>query len=97
MRTHHSSEASVLVWDVPTRLFHWMLVLLVALAWVTGGTEIFHQSLHLAQLAEVTEIDADFEGDSHAPQLGPEWRETARTRHVSAAGLHYSFVTYKKS
>ena len=39
MRTHHSSEASVLVWDVPTRLFHWMLVLLVALAWVTGEAE----------------------------------------------------------
>jgi cytochrome b len=29
----------VLVWDVPTRLFHWTLVLLVALAWVTGETE----------------------------------------------------------
>jgi cytochrome b len=39
MRSHHSSEASVLVWDVPTRLFHWMLVLLVALAWVTGEAE----------------------------------------------------------
>jgi cytochrome b len=28
--------AGVTVWDLPTRLFHWTLVLLVALAWVTG-------------------------------------------------------------
>ena len=39
MRSHHPSNASVLVWDLPTRLFHWMLVLLVALAWVTGEAE----------------------------------------------------------
>jgi cytochrome b len=39
MRSHHPSNASVLVWDVPTRLFHWTLVLLVALAWVTGDGE----------------------------------------------------------
>jgi dihydrofolate reductase len=66
------------------------------LAWITGGTEIFNQSLHLAQRAEVTEIDADFEGDTFAPELGDEWHETARERHVSATGLHYSFVTYRK-
>ncbi|MGF1640349.1 MAG: cytochrome b/b6 domain-containing protein [Rhodospirillales bacterium] len=28
--------ATVLVWDLPTRLFHWTLVLLVAIAWATG-------------------------------------------------------------
>jgi cytochrome b len=39
MRSHHPSKASVLIWDVPTRLFHWTLVLLVALAWVTGEAE----------------------------------------------------------
>ena len=39
MRSHHPSNPSVLIWDAPTRLFHWMLVLLVALAWVTGEAE----------------------------------------------------------
>jgi cytochrome b len=39
MRSHHVSNPSVLVWDVPARLFHWTLVLLVALAWVTGEAE----------------------------------------------------------
>jgi cytochrome b len=39
MRSRHAANATVLVWDVPTRLFHWTLVLLVALAWVTGEGE----------------------------------------------------------
>jgi dihydrofolate reductase len=67
------------------------------LAWVTGGTEIFNQSLAIAHVAEVTEIDADFEGDTPAPVLGPEWQETARERHVSAGGLPFDFVTYRNA
>ena len=66
----------------------------VPIAWVTGGTEIFNQSLAIAHIAEVTEIDADFDGDTFAPNLGPAWRETAREKHVSKTGLPFSFVTY---
>lgn len=62
-------------------------------AWVIGGAEIYRQALPLADEAVITEIDADFEGDAYAPVLGPEWRETERTRHVSANGLAFSFVT----
>ena len=65
-------------------------------AWVTGGAEIFKLALPLADEAVVTEIDADFEGDIHAPELGPQWQEAARERHVSKTGLGYSFVTYTK-
>ncbi|MCM2252658.1 MAG: dihydrofolate reductase [Ramlibacter sp.] len=67
-----------------------------ARAWVIGGADVYAQALPLAHTAEVTEIDADFDGDAHAPRFGPEWRETARQRHRSANGLHYSFVTYHK-
>jgi dihydrofolate reductase len=62
--------------------------------WVTGGAEVFRLALPRAHVAVVTEIDADFEGDTHAPELGPRWREVARERHVSANGLAFSFVTY---
>lgn len=31
----------ILVWDVPTRLFHWLLVLCIAGAWITGEREAF--------------------------------------------------------
>ena len=65
-------------------------------AWVTGGAEIFRLAIPRADLAVVTEIDADFEGDVHAPALGAGWRETARERHRSATGIPFSFVTYER-
>jgi cytochrome b len=41
------SRKIFLVWDLPTRLFHWALAALVALAWATGETEgrlfVIHQ------------------------------------------------------
>ena len=66
-------------------------------AWVIGGAEIYAQALPLASSAVITEIDAPFEGDAYAPQFGPEWTETARERHISATGLSFSFVTYRRN
>ena len=34
-----SSERRVAVWDLPTRVFHWALVALVVVAWLTGEGE----------------------------------------------------------
>ena len=65
-------------------------------AWVIGGAEIYRPALPRADVVEVTVIDADFDGDAHAPELGPEWREAAHASHVSAGGLPYSFITYRK-
>lgn len=65
-----------------------------ATAWIVGGAQIYAQALPLAARVEVTEIERDYEGDAHAPQLGPEWVETARSRHVSAGGLPYAFATF---
>jgi dihydrofolate reductase len=68
-----------------------------SLAWVTGGSDLFRQALPLADTVVVTLIDADFEGDTHAPELGSEWREAAREPHVSAGGLPFSFITFRKT
>lgn len=81
---HSLEDAIALCGDVPD-------------AWIIGGADIYAQALPLASTAVVTEIEADFEGDAFAPQFGPEWKETARERHVSATGLKFSFVTYRKS
>jgi cytochrome b len=35
----HSAMRKVKVWDVPTRIFHWSIVALVAIAWATGEEE----------------------------------------------------------
>ena len=64
--------------------------------WIMGGAQIYEQAVPLADCIEVTEIAQDFEGDAYAPQLGPEWRETAREDHVSVNGMKFSFVTYEK-
>ncbi|MBN8748801.1 Dihydrofolate reductase [Xylophilus ampelinus] len=65
--------------------------------WVIGGAQIYAAAEPLAQRAVVTEIDRDFEGDAHAPTLGPAWRETARESHTSAKdGLPFAFVVYER-
>ena len=63
--------------------------------WVIGGAEVYAQAMPLASRAVVTEIDADFEGDAFAPELGADWKEIARTAHVAASGLTFSFATYQ--
>lgn len=65
-----------------------------AQVWVIGGGEIYTQALPLAHRVEVTEIEREFDGDVHAPALGPEWCESHRERHHSSTGLDYSFATY---
>ncbi len=66
-------------------------------AWVLGGAEIYAQAALIANAAVVTEIEADFEGDSMAPVFGPEWVEVSREKHVSAKGLAFSFVNYRNT
>lgn len=65
-------------------------------AWVIGGAEVYVQALALAASAVVTEIEADYAGDAFAPLFGPQWQETAREHQVSATGLAFSFVSYRK-
>ena len=64
--------------------------------WLIGGAQLYAQALPLAAQLVVTEIDADFEGDAFAPLLGPEWKETQRSQHISAQGLAYSLVDLQK-
>lgn len=64
-------------------------------AWIIGGAEIYRQAEPLASTAVVTEIDADFDGDAFAPELGDSWQEIRRESHVGANGLPFSFVTYQ--
>ena len=65
--------------------------------WVMGGAQIYAQALPLAQRIEVTEIAQNVDGDAYAPTLGPEWAESARSRHVGSNGLPFSFVTYVRA
>ncbi|MFN3376882.1 MAG: dihydrofolate reductase [Burkholderiaceae bacterium] len=64
--------------------------------WVIGGAQIYAEALPKADVLEVTEIAANFDGDAFAPTLGPEWREAARSDHTSTTGLRFSFVRYER-
>ncbi len=64
--------------------------------WLIGGAQLYAQGLPLAAEVVVTEIDAVFEGDAHAPLLNQEWQEVSRSSHTSAQGLDYSLVTLRR-
>lgn len=67
-----------------------------AQAWVIGGAQLYAQALPLADVVVVTEIDADYEGDAHAPVLDGGWVSRARAAHTAANGLAYAFVTFTR-
>ncbi|MEB4615883.1 dihydrofolate reductase, partial [Leucobacter sp. M11] len=69
--------------------------------WVMGGGELYRQALPLADRIEVTRIAAAVDGDTRAPELGPEWAEVPGAHgdaaHVDeASGLAYRFCRYER-
>ncbi|NTV95970.1 MAG: dihydrofolate reductase [Thiobacillus sp.] len=66
-------------------------------AFFVGGSSLYGQALPLADRLYITEIQADYPGDAHFPEFDmAHWRETARVRQVSQAGLAYEFVVYDR-
>ncbi len=65
---------------------------------VIGGETIYRQMLHLCDTIFVTKIDAEFEADSHFPNLDQDpnyelvWTSKARNE----GGIGYKFTEYKK-
>jgi dihydrofolate reductase len=67
-------------------------------AFVIGGAELYAAALALADRLQLTEIDADYVGDTHFPAIdSQEWRETARETHRDETGLGYAFVSYERT
>jgi dihydrofolate reductase len=67
-------------------------------AYIIGGAELYDHALPLAQRLELTEIDAEFSGDAHFPDIDhAQWHEVARQAGLSTAGPGYAFVTYERT
>lgn len=68
--------------------------------WVLGGGQIFGQVLGETNVAVVTVINSDVDGDTVAPALGPEWSFRGATPlegwHTSANGTEYRFTLWAK-
>jgi dihydrofolate reductase len=66
---------------------------------VIGGAQLYREALPRAQRLLVTEIDADFDGDTAFPPLAPaQWSETAREHLPASAEREFAldFVTYAR-
>ncbi|GIF05923.1 dihydrofolate reductase [Actinoplanes siamensis] len=58
--------------------------------WVMGGASIYADFLPLADHIVRTTIDLAVEGDTYAPELGPEWKVAASTGWTTAPnGVRY--------
>ncbi|BEV73658.1 MULTISPECIES: dihydrofolate reductase [unclassified Paludibacterium] len=63
-----------------------------------GGAELYAQALPWADCLQLTEIELEISGDACFPEfLSQGWREVRREPQVSADGLHFAFVEYRKS
>ena len=64
---------------------------------VVGGAAIYDVFLPHASRVELTEVHAEYEGDTFMPPLGSEWEEVAREDHPASDGRPaYSFVTLER-
>ncbi len=64
---------------------------------VIGGGELYDEALPLADELLLTEVDVDAPGDTFFPRFDHDaFAETQREEHVSADGIPYAFVTYRR-
>jgi dihydrofolate reductase len=66
---------------------------------VIGGEQLYREALPRADRLLVTEIDADFEGDTYWPAVDPaRWQETSRVpAPPGTAGVPaFAYVTYRR-
>lgn len=70
-------------------------------AWVIGGAAVYAAALDRADRLCITDVDGSYDGDVHAPEVGPQWREVHRDPaagwHTSRTGLRYSFRELRRS
>lgn len=59
---------------------------------IAGGADVYRQALDVADRLELTEVDAEPEGDTWFPPVDwSRWREVGRERHAG-----FSFVSYER-
>ena len=64
---------------------------------IIGGADIFRLALPMADVLDMTEIDASFDADTFFPEFLPEdWQETSRKTQQSESGPTFSFVEYQR-
>ena len=58
--------------------------------WVGGGAEIYAATMAVADVLHVTDVDLDVDGDTFAPEIGPQWREVQSGQwQTSSTGIRF--------
>ncbi|GAA1756261.1 dihydrofolate reductase [Pseudarthrobacter sulfonivorans] len=69
--------------------------------WILGGGEVFRQSTELANVAVVTTIDVEADGDTYAPELDETWEAAAAVPPdgwlTAANGTRYRFTKWVRT
>ncbi|WP_225217242.1 dihydrofolate reductase [Arthrobacter pullicola] len=69
--------------------------------WIVGGSQLYAAAEPLADVAIVTVINTETEGDSYAPRLGPDWTFTAvspaQDWYTSTNGLQYRIALWTRN
>ena len=69
-----------------------------SVAFVIGGAAVYAAALPLADGLILTEIDADYEGDTRFPDWDRKaWRATQKETHTSDEGVRFDFVLYERA
>jgi len=66
---------------------------------ILGGGEIYRQAISIADKLIITEVHAEFEGDTRFPEITPNtWKEVKREDHKADEKnfCDYSFVEYER-
>ena len=94
------AEGAVVVKSLDDALLESQFVPGGGTVWILGGGEIFAQSVDIADVAVITFIDSEADGDTYAPELGYEWENSANEPRkgwlTSANGTRYRFTVWRR-
>ena len=63
---------------------------------ISGGGEIYKQTLLLIQRIYLTRIHKNFKGDAFYPEIPKELFQEAHRKDIKEAAVPYSFITYER-
>lgn len=65
---------------------------------IIGGGEIYHQSLEMADVLEITEVDTVIKADAFYPDIDEKFIKTDETKtfYCDKSGLGFRFCTWQK-
>jgi dihydrofolate reductase len=67
-------------------------------AWICGGGQVYAEAMPLADVLVVSEVDAEVDGDTPAPEIGPGWADPTVGDWVeSSSGLRFRVLTYRRA